>query len=104
MFRFSCHFLKQQNLVKFIFEGIILSPTLPIEKNSFASSAQHGDLKSYFTNQINKKIRDQDTIVKGVEETVAKALAAKENEVAELRKYNQDLRKTHTSQLNLFEI
>lgn len=75
----------------FSYKTTVKEVQAPIEKISFSSSAQHGDLKSYFTNQINKKIKEQDAIVRGVEETVTKALTAKEDEVAELKKANQEL-------------
>lgn len=58
---------------------------------NFASSTEHGDLKSYFTNQITKQIKEQNSVVKNVENTVAEAMTSNEKEVLELKKQNQTL-------------
>ena len=61
------------------------------ETTSFVSSTEHGDLKSYFTNQINKQIKEQNFVVKNVEEKLDSALNTREKEVDELKKQNQML-------------
>ncbi len=61
------------------------------EPVQFASSIQHGDLKSYFTNQINKQIKEQKQAVKAVEENFASSTISNEKEMEELRQQNQRL-------------
>ncbi len=61
------------------------------EPVQFASSLKHGDLKSYFTNQINKQIKEQKQAVKAVEENIASNTISNEKEMEELRQQNQRL-------------
>lgn len=73
------------------------------ETTSFVSSTEHGDLKSYFTNQINKQIKEQNFVVKNVEEKLDTALNTREKEVDELKKQNQILEDKLNELMNKIE-
>ncbi len=55
---------------------------------NFASGAEHGDLKTYFTNQINKKLLEQEDKVKVVEGQVESILGDKNDAIQELKQQN----------------
>ncbi|MBP9777634.1 MAG: hypothetical protein KBD25_00465 [Rickettsiaceae bacterium] len=63
----------------------------PSVNDNFSSSIEHGDLKTYFTNQINKKLTEQSDKVKTVEEQVGQILKIKEDDIALLKQQNDSL-------------
>lgn len=69
-------------------EEIVIQPK---EDAKFASSVQHSDLKTYFTNQINKKIKQQNTEVSSVKSSLEQTLSAREKQVSEILAYNKKL-------------
>ena len=67
-------------------QDIEAKETKSIEK--FASGAEHGDLKTYFTNQINKKLLEQEDKVKLVEGQVESIIDNKNDAIQELKQQN----------------
>ena len=70
-------------------DGKAIGETKIKETASFVSSTTHGDLKSYFTNQINKQIKEQNVVVKNVEEKLDSIVSTRDKELEELKQQNQ---------------
>lgn len=69
----------------------------PIQKEeSFASGVNHSDLKTYFTQQVNKKIKEQEVKVKSFEESLKEIQNTKDTELENLKKLNNGLQEEIT--------
>tara|TARA_R110000868_G_scaffold189380_2_gene432303 strand:+ start:6683 stop:7969 length:1287 start_codon:yes stop_codon:yes gene_type:complete len=63
-------------------------PKIVQKDESFASGVNHSDLKTYFTQQVNKKIKDQESKVKLFEDNLKEIQKIKDNDLDNLKKSN----------------
>lgn len=61
------------------------------KEDNFASGVNHSDLKSYFTQQVNKKIKEQEVKVNSFEDSLKEIQKNKDTELENLKKQNDGL-------------